>query len=244
MERNQKGVVVGLSGALACALLGIAFLLGRVTAHPVALPATQVAPPMAQVLPAASVVGSTGASAPPPFSQSAMAPSSAETVGTPLHPEASAALFPGTITPPPISAPLAPFGGSGERQEIAAYFSVLDRIEEVGAGDPQSFATSLMQSVSSGDFSGFDNLVNKARAQRERVGLLKPPRACTEHHRIAMGLSNDSVAMLEKLRAALAKGDTTALLSMSTEGQTLETKAKQLKTMGEAIKRQAGLPAS
>ncbi|MEO5762010.1 MAG: hypothetical protein ABIR28_06830, partial [Vicinamibacteria bacterium] len=189
MERSQKGVVIGLTGALAVALLAIAFLLGRMTARPVALPAAPVAPPASQALPAASVVESAAAAAPPPFGQSAIEPTSAEPIATPFHHDAPATMFPGTIAPPPVSTAPAPFGGSGERQEIAAYFSVLDRVEEVGAGDPQSFATSLMQSVSSGDFSGFDDLVNKARAQRERVGLLKPPRACTEHHRIAMGLS-------------------------------------------------------
>ena len=47
--------------------------------------------------------------------------------------------------------------------------------------------------------------------------------------------------MLEKLKAALMKGDTTALLTISTEGKALETQTNQLKSMGESIKRQAGL---
>ncbi|MEO8361384.1 MAG: hypothetical protein ABI672_15235 [Vicinamibacteria bacterium] len=244
MERNQKGVVIGLTGALAAALLVIAFLLGRITARPVADPTAAAAPPTSQTMPVASVAESSGGSLASPVDQSAMGPSTTAGISTQVHPDGPAGPFGGTIPTPPVNLPPPSLGGSREAQEIAAYFSVLDRIEEVGAGDPQSFATSLMQSVSSGDFSGFDDLVNKARAQRERLGLLKPPKACADHHRIAMGLSNDSVAMLEKLRAALAKGDTTALLSMTTEGQTLEAKAKQLKAMGDAIKRQAGLPTS
>jgi len=47
--------------------------------------------------------------------------------------------------------------------------------------------------------------------------------------------------MLERLKTAMAKGDTTALLTLATEGHALETQANQLKTMGETIKRQAGL---
>jgi len=111
----------------------------------------------------------------------------------------------------------------------------------MGGGDPQAFATSMVQSMSSGDFSGFDDLLSKARAQRQRLQAISPPRACVEHHRLALALSGDSVAVLEKLKAALAKGDTTALLAIAAEGKTLETQANQLKTMGETIKRQAGL---
>ena len=46
--------------------------------------------------------------------------------------------------------------------------------------------------------------------------------------------------MLERLKAAMVKGDTTALLTIASDGRTLETQANQLKTMGETIKRQAG----
>ena len=99
----------------------------------------------------------------------------------------------------------------------------------------------MVQSMASGDFSGFDDLLAKARVQRQRLQAISPPRACLEHHRLALALSGDSVAMLERLRAALTKGDSTALLTIATEGKSLETQANQLKSMGETIKRQAGL---
>jgi hypothetical protein len=98
-----------------------------------------------------------------------------------------------------------------------------------------------MQSVSSGDFSSFDDLVTKARAQRDRLRAIAPPSACTEHHRLALVLSNDSVAMLERLKAAIKQGNTTSLLTIATEGHTLEEQANQLKSIGDAIKRRAGL---
>ena len=99
----------------------------------------------------------------------------------------------------------------------------------------------MVQSMSSGDFTGFDNLLAKARAQRQRLQAIAPPRACAEHHRLALSLSADSVTMLERLKAALMKGDSTALLTIASEGKSLETQANQLKTMEESIKRQAGL---
>jgi len=46
--------------------------------------------------------------------------------------------------------------------------------------------------------------------------------------------------MLERLKAALMKGDSLALVSIASDGRTLEAKAAQLKAMGEAIKKQAG----
>ena len=111
----------------------------------------------------------------------------------------------------------------------------------MGAGDPQAFAASLVQSMSSGDFSGFDDLLTKARTQRQRLLAMRPPSPCAPYHKLALDLSFNSVSMLERLKAAMVKGDATALLSMATEGKTLENQANELKALGEKVKRQAGL---
>ncbi|MBK5256584.1 MAG: hypothetical protein JJE39_11165 [Vicinamibacteria bacterium] len=124
---------------------------------------------------------------------------------------------------------------------IAAYFAQIEQIDDVGAGDPQAFATSILESMSSGDFSGFDNLLAKARAQRQRLQSVATPRACVEHHSLALALAGDSVALLERVRTALVKGDSTALLTMAAEGRTMEEQANRLKSLGESIKRSAGL---
>ncbi len=123
---------------------------------------------------------------------------------------------------------------------MASYFAQVDRLEDIGAGDPQTFATSMMPALSSGDFTAFDDLLSKARVQRQRLQSLAPPPSCVEHHRLAVALSSDSVVMLERLKAALIKGDSLALMSIASEGRDLQSKAAQLKTMGEAIKRSAG----
>jgi len=234
MERNQQRLVIALASALALALLGIAFLLGRITAKPAVV--TVAAPPAGVVAaPPESVPSLEGSVAailetngePVPVTEPpAFVPASTEIASTPA------------AAPTPFVAHAAP---SADRPQIAAYFNQVDRLEDMGAGDPQAFATSLVQSMSSGDFSGFDDLLAKARTQRQRLQAIAPPRACVEHHRLALALSADSVAMLEKLKAALMKGDTTALMTISTEGKTLETQTNQLKSMGESIKRQAGL---
>ena len=91
-----------------------------------------------------------------------------------------------------------------ERQQVASYFAEVDRLEELAAGDPRAFAASMMQSLSSGDFTDFDKLLEKARGQKQRLLAIVPPPSCAEHHRLARTLSADSVAMLERLKAGFA----------------------------------------
>lgn len=235
MERDNPRIVMALAGALGLALLAIAFLLGRVSAKPAVV--TVAAPTPA---PAVAPFEST----PPPASLAASPVTSEAPVPVP---EPAAAWAPDREIAPmsaaaPTTAPVVPRSPpSADQQKIAAYFNQIDRIEDMGAGDPQAFATSMVQSMSSGDFSGFDDLLSKARTQRQRLQSISPPQACVEHHRLALTLSADSVSMLERLKAALVKGDSTALLAIATEGKTLETQANQLKTMGESIKRLAGI---
>ena len=232
MERNNQRLVIALAGALALALLAIAFLLGRISAKPAVVAVT------APTVGGGVVAAPSEAIPSDPASEAALPETSSEPLPV---------IEPSGLAPPvaEIASAAAPSvsraTGSTDQQQIAAYFNQVDRIEDMGGGDPQAFAASLVQSMSSGDFSGFDDLLAKARAQRQRLQSIPPPRACVEHHRLALTLSTDSVAMLEKLKAALMKGDTTALLTISTEGKALETQTNQLKSMGESIKRQAGL---
>ena len=235
MERNQQRLVIGLAASLGLALLAIAFLLGRISAKPpvIANPAHPVdaaqpaSPPNQAAAPSEPV--DAGAAL------TALLPALESSAGTQLFRES------GPATPPaPAAGPAHP-SLSADQQQITAYFNQVDRIEDMGAGDPQAFAASMVQSMSSGDFSGFDDLLAKARAQRQRLQSISPPRACVEHHRLALSLSADSVAMLERLKAALIKGDSTALMTVATEGKTLETQTSQLKAMADSIRRQAGL---
>ena len=231
MEGNNKRLVVVLAGALGCSLLAIAFLLGRVTAKPGDGVRIEEATP-ALAAPTATV----GPIAPAP--EPAAGGANDSTPG----------LNVGPIPFPPIEAPGKPVAEAAssnpltaDQQAIAAYFVQLERIEDVGAGDPQAFAASMLQSVSSGDFSGFDDLLTKSRLQQERLRRVATPQACREHHGLALALSADSVSMLERIKAALMRGDSTALITIASEGRTLEEQANRLKSMGEAIKKQAGL---
>jgi len=140
----------------------------------------------------------------------------------------------------PFEVPVRPSTVVGtDRGAVAAYFAQVERADNVGAGDPQVLAQSVMKSMAFGDFSGFDDLVLKARAHRQLLMGMTPPKACVEHYRLALLLWNEWATMLERMRGALQKGDTTALLALETERTALSTKADELKSVGDAIKKQA-----
>lgn len=232
MAGANRNVVIALGGALGLALLVIAFLLGRLTAPPAA--------PSPAATTAALTTSPTIAAAEP---LTAPAPTSPDVSGPTSEPSSTA--IPAASTPEIMTATAASTatasGVPAEPAQITAYFAQLDRLEDMGAGDPQAFASSMMQSLSTGDFSGFDELLAKARNQKQRLQSMTPPAACVEHHRLALALSGDSVTMLERLKAALMKGDSMALMGIASEGRTLEAQANQLKALAEKIKRQAGV---
>ena len=232
-RRLLIGVVVALGAALGVALLVIAVLLGRlsVTAEGAARRAGETPAPIsaspAREAPATPPVPAVADVAQlPPDLGPGNVPREASATGT-------------AVTLPTIA--VGPGGESSDRSRIAAYLQEVDRLEDMGAGDPQAFARSLMESVSSGDFSGFDALLAKARAQQDRLRSITPPPACVEHHRLASALARDSTFLMERLKAALMKGDAAGLMAMSTEGQTLEARVGELRTLAAAIRRQAGL---
>jgi len=231
MEPANRRVVIALGSALGLALLIIAFLLGRLSAKPEVV---TLATPTSNPSPTAPAALAAPESLTPPSEVASTTPDPA----IPLDPPTAASATIHEVAPTPLSDPTAM--ATPERQQVASYFAEVDRLEDMGAGDPQAFASSMMQSLSSGDFTEFDKLLEKARGQKQRLIAIVPPPSCADHHRLARTLSADSVAMLERLKAALMKGDSMALMSIATDGKALETQANQLKSLGEKIRRQAG----
>jgi len=223
----DRRVVVVLSSALGVALLAIAFLVGRLTAPPHAVVRDASAPTSPALSPTAAIAQSTEPGDP-------LAPA----ISRPIDAQAPVTRPHGTgddAGSAPMRSP------SNDAAAIAAYFASVERFDDAGIGDPNDFAKSLVDGATSGDYSGFDSLLTKARRQRDVLRGLQAPPVCVPHHRLALSLSESSVAMLEKLRKTLAGGDPTALMSMMGEARDLESQAAQLKTMTEAIKRSAGL---
>lgn len=241
MERNRQRLSAGLAVALGCALLTIAFLLGRLTAKPAEAPLPLASAP---AQPRAATVDTNAGGEPAPADPEPAAPSN-QLEPERARPENASPVSRGHATPDtatPIATEARPSPSvSPERQQVAAYFDQINRTGEVGGGDPQAFASTLLQSLSSGDFSGFDQLSALARVQSERIRSIVPPPGCLGHHQLAAALASDSAAMLERLRVAISQGDTAALMSMGAESHALEARAKQLQALGESIRQRAGL---
>jgi hypothetical protein len=243
---GNRRPILALASALGVALIVIAFLVGRLTAAPattVVVPGPAIA--AARGTPAAAPEngngGAGGASAPMGSTEAITSPHGA---APPPPSVALSATDSGTPETAPVSVggvPGRPASGGSDRAAVAAYFNALEKQSDIGVGDPQAFAKSILDSVGSGDFSSFDSLVTKARAQRDLLRGLTPPSECAAHHRLALTLSERSVTMLEKMRGSLSNGDSMALLSIATEAKALESQANELKTMGDAIKRNAGV---
>lgn len=226
MEPSQRRLVAGLAGGLACALLVIAFLLGRLSAQ-----APAVGAPEGKRLPESPEVTAAVPSPSAPPVDAVTLGSPAPTAEAEWREEAKApSATPRVLVTPPAADP----------RSITAYFEQVDALDNVGAGDPQEFAKSLLASMTSGDFSGFDDLLAQARRQQERLRSISPPASCRDHHRLALALSGESVAMLETLSTSLARGDTSALMAMAERAQKLEAQTNELKAMAAEIRRQAG----
>ena len=125
---------------LALSLLAIASLLGRMSAT-LATARNSAAPPSATPASSAPVLPTVptpaGSDTPAPLEPT---PAAIPAL-SPLPP------FPGSmgvaLTPRPLVDPAT----SSDRARIAAYFVEVERLEQVGAGDPQAFAKSLMETI-------------------------------------------------------------------------------------------------
>src|SRR5262245_26436279 len=226
-ESGQRRLTMILGGCLALALLAIAFLVGRLTAPAATAPAIT-----------AAIAAPTPVVTPAPLSEPTP---SATLVPDFAAPQSPSFTFPSPPDTVPSNATSSESPASGARSAIKAYFAEIERFDDMGGGNPQDVANSMMKSVTSGDYSGFDALVAKAKTQRDHLKAMNPPAACAEHHRLAVSLSQDSVAMLERLRASLKGGDPSGLMSMMTEAREMEARLDQLKTLTASIKTAAGV---
>ena len=224
---TQRRVTIVLGVALGVALLVIAFLLGRMSAP-------------ASVAPPAGAAISTPVATPVVVAESPLetpSAASAEMVtATPLPMfEVPPPQLPGSVVSAPTGA------SSSAREAVRAYFREIEKYDDMGASNPQDFANSLMTSVTSGDYSGFDTLLAKARQQRDHLRGLRPPPSCEEHHRLSLSLAEDSAKMLERLRTSLQGGDPAGLMSMMGEAREMESRLNVLKTLTATIKAGAAI---
>jgi len=212
-----KGVLAGLAVLAAASILGLAFLLGRES-------------------------GRRGAAEAPKASPAGPAPPAGAPAADP--PPQSEALTPG---PPQASSPSAPSLGAPTpadpaRAAVAAYFRTLETLQPEVAGEPSALAQQILADLARGDSSGFDGIIRKAEAARDRLAAVLPPAPCAEHHRESLACMEASLALTRGLRKALSSSSPDALpLDFSDRAGALKARTEALQRQEKALKERFGL---
>ena len=127
------------------------------------------------------------------------------------------------------------------RARVAAYFAQMESIQSGRAGDPNEFATTIVNAAMSGDFSGIDDLVRAAGDAERRAVAIQPPSECADYHRQALTLLQDSRRMVTTLRDGLKRNDADALTSIGASAQGMKSRADNLAAAEKALRARFGL---
>jgi hypothetical protein len=231
----SRGLLIALVAAALVGILGVAFLVGRESAH---------AP---QAVPVSTTSTTSSASPSSAVAEPLGAPSAA--YANPFTPA-----LPTGEAPPPSSLPLsgtvavAPPNAAAAlhdtmRDAVAAYFREVEAIQSQAKSwsDPEALAQKLLEQASKGDVSGFDGLAAANQKVRDSLRAVAVPEPCREHHRRTVALLDESIAMLERVKGQMNGADVSSLTAMATQGQELERNAKSVDAMAAEIKRRFGL---
>ena len=101
-------------------------------------------------------------------------------------------------------------------------------------------ARTILDQAVSGNMTGHD-LIAKQGTLAVRLGQVRPPPACREHHDRSVRLFARAIALLEKTRDAIG-GQPADIAGAATEGRAIEAEAKALDALANDIRRSAGLP--
>jgi hypothetical protein len=230
-------VVYGGIAAIVALLVAVGYFAGRAssTAGPMA---ASVAAPVAAPITAPAI-----APAAPPMAVAEPAAQSpaAATFDAPQPPPSAAALHPAAGSAP---SPAAAAGTPALRLEVAEYFRRMDATQSAAKtwSDPNALAQEILAGAMKGDSSGFDKLVASSAAARDGVRGIDPPPPCAEHHRLSLGLLDEAVTILTRLRDGIASGDPSAVASIASAGTSLENRAKAVDAMAASLRAQYGLP--
>lgn len=132
----------------------------------------------------------------------------------------------------------------GLRAGVARYFSELDAVQALAKRwtDPQQFAQEVVQQGVQGRTGGFDDLLATERQARERVAAMAVPPPCRQHHAAVLGLLDEAIGLLGRVKQALASQDILALESLAATARELEARSRKVDEAGAGLKRQYGLP--
>lgn len=125
---------------------------------------------------------------------------------------------------------------------MSAYFKEMEALQSGGPiGDQETFANTVLQGATTGDFAGIDDLLRAAGDAERRAAALQPPAECAEYHRMAVTLLQDSKKMITALRDGLKRNDTDALTSLGASAQSMKARADGLAAAEKVLRARFGL---
>ncbi len=222
----NKALLIGLACTAAAAVVGLVFLLGRESGR-AAKPQDAPAPVM------------------PPQVITAPAPDPAGVLPKDeLSPPASPVQGQAVVPPLPKGVVAEPASES-VRALVVAYFDAIDHLQPAGTGgDPESTAQGIMGSLTKGDSSSFDGMIQQAEAARDRLVAISPPQSCATYHRESLASLDDGLALIRSLKTAMAgQGAEGQLISLAAQAEVLRKRSETLQTEEQTLRRLYRVPA-
>jgi hypothetical protein len=217
----NKGLLVGVVAVAAASLLGLAFLLGRVSGF-----GSSSGKRSGGELP--------GGVAASPVSSPRALDQQAQRLPLPT-PSTVSITEPADTRPaaPPAAGERGSAGSESERAAVAAYLDAVDHIQPGKmSGDAEGVANEMAGALAKGDTSGLDRMIRETEAAKESLAALTPPASCAAHHRESLGSLDDALEMLRSLKTAMELSDPAAQLSAVT------TRATALRSRSEALQKE------
>jgi hypothetical protein len=124
---------------------------------------------------------------------------------------------------------------------VAGYFQALDRIQPGQmAGGPEDLAKGLMDTLSKGDTSGFDDMIRQAESARAALAALVPPAPCAAFHQESLASLDASIALLHSVRDSLTAPGAPAS-DVTAQAAGLQARAERLQREEKDLRQRYGV---
>ncbi len=216
----SRALLAALAGLALAGMLGVAFLLGRVSA-----PATpwEPAPPARTETPAV-----------PPPEPAPLPPAPALPAAAPAPP---------ALPAPPAARPAvdASAGASPEHAAVAAYFKAAEAIQPAVGGDLDTVAQDVVSGLGKGDTSGLDGMIRQAQDTRDKLSALKPPQPCAAYHQALLSSLDEGLGLMRSLRTLVISPNPAQAPDLANRANAMKAHADALKGMEADLKRRYGI---
>ena len=234
-----KGLLVGLAGVAAAAVLGIVFLLGRESGRS-AFGSRQKEPigtgtSVGSADPPSKTAGPVSPVSQPAAESPILAPIPITGTAGAAHPEAPQG-------PAAVPSALTLLHDDPGRITVAAYFQAVESIQPGSSGDPESMAQQAVAGLGKGDTAGFDGMVQQAQAARSRLSAIVPPQPCAAYHRECLESLDAGLELMREMKKALSSPEQeSSVLNLADRANALKARSEALQLQEKALKRRYGL---